>query len=110
MTTDFDPSQDYLVFDHGITVTLHAAGTSLSVAGVTVSQISNAQLQSVAETLGVNDVARSFSLPAANLAGIVPASGATIVDDAGNTWIVISSDVATLGSRCRCVCRKQRGA
>ena len=109
MTTDFDPSQDYLVFDHAITVTLKAAGSSLSVAGVTVSRVSNEQLQSVAATLGMNDIARSFSLPTANLAGIVPTDGATIVDDAGNTWIVISSDLATLGSRCRCVCRKQRG-
>lgn len=109
MTTDFDPSQDYLVFDHAITVTLHAAGTSLSVAGVTVSQVSNEQLKSIARTLGASDVACSFSLPTANLAGIVPADGATIVDDSGNTWIVISSDLATLGSRCRCVCRKQRG-
>jgi hypothetical protein len=109
MTPDIDPSQDFLVFDHAITVTLHAGGTALSVAGVTVSQVTNEQLQSVAGTLGANDVARSFSLPVANLASIVPADGATIVDDAGNTWIVISSDLATLGSRCRCVCRKQRG-
>ena len=109
MTTDFDPSQDYLVFDHAVHITLRAAGSSLSVAGVTVSRVSNEQLQSVAGTLGVNDVARSFSLPVINLDSIVPVDGATIVDDAGNTWIVISSSLATLGSRCRCVCRKLRG-
>ena len=110
MTTDFDPSQDFLVFDHAINVTLRAAGGSQSVADVTVSHVSNEQLQTVAGTLGVNDVARSFSLPAANLAGVIPVDGATIVDDAGNTWIVLSSDLATLGSRYRCVCRKQRGS
>ncbi len=107
--TDFDPTQDYLVFDHAMTVTLKVAGTNQSVAGVTVSRISNEQLQSVGSTLGVSDVARSFSLPTENLAGIVPAGGATIVDDTGGCWIVLSSDVATLGSRCRCACKKLRG-
>lgn len=110
MTTDFDPSQDYLVFDHTISVTLHVAGSSVSVAGVTVSQVSNEQLQTVAGTLGVNDVARWFSLPTANLTGVIPAGGATIVDDQGNTWVILSSDLASLGSRYRCICRKQRGA
>jgi len=44
----------------------------------------------------------------ANTTAIVPANGDTITDGDSVVWTILSVTKTTLGSRWRCVCRKQR--
>jgi hypothetical protein len=47
-----------------------------------------------------------WNLWVATLGGLTPSFGSTITDSAGAIWQVIALDLVTMGTRWRCVCRK----
>jgi hypothetical protein len=104
-----DIAADALAFDGGASVTLNQkrAGT---VTPVTVRNATSGPLTSrprdALGAVGVVGTERQWSLNAADVgpAGVQPGDA---IDDGTTRWTVLSADLATLGTRWRCVTRKQ---
>lgn len=104
-------ANDFAFFDAAGTATLvDFDGVETSVAGVTNSPLSKQRAAMLGPAIGVEDEARTFSLPVANLGSVTPQQGYKIVDDADRVWTVVSCDLKTIDIRWSAVCVLFRGA
>lgn len=104
----FDPSGDFAVFDGSETVTYSRPGVApFSVVGVLRESMSTGEAAAGA-ALGLQPTDVPFNLPGPNLGGLVPLGGDTLVDAAGNIWVVISVQSEILTGQHRVVTRKGR--
>lgn len=100
---------DPLAFDGGQPVTLlqkRAGGVSaLAVRNATSGPVTNRERQALG-AVGLVGTERQWSLNAADVgpAGVVPGD---CLDDGTSLWTILTADLATLGSRWRCVARRQ---
>jgi hypothetical protein len=106
-STDIAP--DALAFDGGASVTLiqKRAGTvtPVTVRSATSGPLTSRQREALG-AVGVAGTERQWSLNAADVgsAGVQPGDA---IDDGTSRWTVVSAELATLGTRWRCVTRKQ---
>jgi hypothetical protein len=104
-----DIAGDALTFDGGQSVTLNQkrAGvvTPVAVRNATSGPLTNRQIEALGG-VGLVGSERNWSLPAVDVGAAGVQSG-DFLDDGANRWTVLSADLATLGSRWRCVTRKQ---
>ncbi len=104
-----DIAADALAFDGGASVTLNQkrAGTvtAVTVRNATSGPLSSGQREALG-AVGVVGTERQWSLNAADVgpAGVQPGDA---IDDGASRWTVLSADLATLGTRWRCVTRRQ---
>ncbi len=104
-----DIAADALAFDGGISVTLNQkrAGTvtPVTVRNATSGPLTSRQLEALG-SVGVVGSERQWSLNAADVgsAGVQPGDA---IDDGTSRWTVLTAELATLGTRWRCVTRRQ---
>jgi hypothetical protein len=104
-----DIAADSLAFDEGQPITLNQnrAGTvtPVSVRNATSGPLTNRQIEALG-SVGIVGTERNWSLAAGDVgpAGVQPGD---VIDDGAHRWTVLSADLATLGSRWRCVTRRQ---
>ena len=104
-----DIAGDSLTFDGGQSVTLNQkrAGvvTPVSVRNAMSSPLTNRQIEALGG-VGLVGTERNWDLPAGDVgpAGVQPCD---VIDDGATRWTILTADLATLGSRWRCVTRRQ---
>lgn len=101
-------ADDCDMFDGIQTVTLTQASVATSVAEVTKSPLSKRQVEMVGGVVALEGTERSFSLPVANLGGVSPKQGSTITDASSVVWMIVAAELATLDTRWKCACQKQK--
>jgi len=104
-----DIADDSLAFDGGVDVTLcqKRAGmvTPVAVRNATSGPLQRRTIEALSG-VGISGAERQWSLPATDVgpAGVQPGDS---IDDGTSRWTVVSADLATLGTRWRCVTRQQ---
>ena len=106
-----DVSDDYTIFDgvEDVTVTLRrtTGDTARSVSDALMRSVAGSDSQAAGVVIGADTT--SWTIPVDELeSGDVIQEGDTITDAASVVWTIKSVTHATLESRWRCVCVKQR--
>lgn len=103
-----DPSGDHVIFDDTETVTLHQGTSSEDVDSVFVTQLS-AEEAALAGLIAPEAKTRSFTLPEANLSGMIPQQGDKIVDAAGVAYTIVRLEYVRWVKQYVCYCSQQVG-